>query len=70
MLRATNLVGVRFTRGGRVHYFENAGLDLEVNDEVLVETETGPTTAHVVIAPKQLLFSNVNGTLKRVLNKV
>ena len=64
-----DLVGVRFKRGGRVYYFEGAGLDLEVNDEVIVDTEEGQATARVVIAPRQVLFSEVKGPLKRVISK-
>jgi cell fate regulator YaaT (PSP1 superfamily) len=35
------IVGIRFKRTGRVYYFDPAGIDLEVNDQVVVETSHG-----------------------------
>jgi cell fate regulator YaaT (PSP1 superfamily) len=49
------IVGVRFKRAGRVYYFAPAGIDLEVNDYVVVNTARGLEMGHVVIAPTQVL---------------
>ncbi|GAF87026.1 unnamed protein product, partial [marine sediment metagenome] len=35
------VIGIRFKRAGRVYYFDPAGIDLEVNDHVVVKTARG-----------------------------
>ena len=63
------IVGVRFKRAGRVYYFDPAGVDLEVYDYVVVKTTRGLELGQVVIAPKQVLASEIEGTLKPVVRK-
>jgi len=65
----TDVVGVRFKRAGRIYYFDPAGIDLEVNDHVVVETSRGQEVGCVVIAPKQVLASEVVKPLKSVVRK-
>jgi len=65
----TKTVGVRFKRAGRIYYFDPAGLELEVNDWVIVETTHGLEVARVVISPKQVLASEVEQPLKPVIRK-
>jgi cell fate regulator YaaT (PSP1 superfamily) len=62
-------VGVRFKRAGRIYYFDPAGLELEINDWVVVETTRGLEVARVVITPKQVLSSEVETPLKPVVRK-
>ncbi len=64
-----DVVGVRFQRSGKVYYFAPAGVDTEVNDRVVVETERGHKIGRVVIAPKQVLASELTEPLKPVLRK-
>ena len=64
-----SLVGVRFRRAGEVFYFDSGELDLDVEDEVVVETEKGLELVRVVIAPKQVMYSELEGPLKPVLRK-
>ncbi len=64
-----DVVGVRFQRAGKVYYFNSAGVDMEVNDRVVVDTERGHTIGRVVIAPKQVLASGLTEPLKPVLRK-
>jgi len=64
-----DIVGIRFKTAGKVYYFDPAGIDLEVNDRVVVETSRGLELGHVTIAPRQVAASEVNGTLKPVLRK-
>jgi cell fate regulator YaaT (PSP1 superfamily) len=64
-----DIVGVRFKRAGKVYYFDPAGIDLEANDYVVVETARGLELGQVVIAPKQVLESDVDKPLKRVARK-
>ncbi|MBE9482401.1 MAG: stage 0 sporulation family protein [Chloroflexi bacterium] len=63
------IVGIRFKRAGKVYYFEPAGIDLEVNDYVVVKTSRGLELGRVVISPKQVLASEVTTPLKSILRK-
>jgi len=63
------IVGVRFKRAGKVYYFDPAGIELEVNDYVIVKTSRGLELGHVVIAPRQVLASEVSEPLKAVVRK-
>jgi len=63
------IVGIRFKRGGKVYYFDPAGIELEVNDWVVVKTTHGLESGYVVIAPKQVVDSEVPGPLKPVAHK-
>ncbi len=64
-----DIVGVRFKRAGRVYYFTPAGIDLEVDDYVVVNTGRGMELGRVVIAPKQVLAEEANKPLKSVVRK-
>jgi len=63
------IVGIRFKRAGRVYYFDPAGNDLEINDYVVVKTTRGLELGRVVIAPTQVLASEVTEPLKPVVRK-
>jgi len=63
------IVGVRFKKAGRVYYFDAAGIDLEVNDQVVVETTHGLELGYVVISPKQVLVNEITAPLKPVVRK-
>jgi len=63
------VVGVRFKRASKIYYFDPSGIDLEVNDYVVVETSRGLEVGCVVIAPKQVLASDVVKPLKPVVRK-
>jgi len=63
------IVGVRFKRAGKVYYFDPAGIDLKENDYVVVETTRGLELGQVVIAPQQVLASDVEKPLKPVVRK-
>ena len=63
------IVGIRFKRAGKVYYFDPEGINLEVNDYVVVETVRGLELGQVVIAPKQVLASDVGRPLKPVARK-
>lgn len=65
----TDVVGVRFKRAGRIYYFDPADVELEVDDYVIVETSRGEELGCVVIAPNQVLESDVVRPLKPVLRK-
>ena len=61
------VVGIRFQRAGRVYYFTPAGLDPKVGDHVVAETERGLKIGRVVIAPKQVMASQLTEPLKPLL---
>ena len=63
------IVGVRFRRAGKVYYFDPAGIDLQINDGVIVETSRGLELGRVVIAPRQVLASEVKEPLKPIMRK-
>jgi cell fate regulator YaaT (PSP1 superfamily) len=63
------IVGVRFRRAGKVYYFDPAGINLEINDSVIVETGRGLELGRVVIAPGQVMANETEGTLKPVHRK-
>jgi cell fate regulator YaaT (PSP1 superfamily) len=63
------IVGIRFKRAGRVYYFDPAGIDLEINDCVVVQTSQGLELGHVVISPKQVLASEVSTPVIPVVRK-
>lgn len=63
------IVGVRFKKAGKVYYFDPAGIELEVNDYVVVETARGLEMGYVVISPKQVLVSEITTPLKPIVRK-
>ena len=66
----SKVIGVRFNRSGKVHYFDPGDLQVTTSDLVVVTTEYGTETAQVVIAPHQVAYSELNEPLKIVLRKL
>jgi len=64
-----NIAGVRFQRLSKVYYFDPAGLDLKVNDRVVVETTWGLELGQVVIAPREVAENEITEPLKPVIRK-
>ncbi|OGO37173.1 MAG: stage 0 sporulation family protein [Chloroflexi bacterium RBG_16_57_8] len=64
-----NIVGVRFKRASKVYHFDPSGLDLNVNDYVVVETARGLDLGQVVIAPKEVEAAEGSEPLKPVVRK-
>jgi len=65
-----NLVGVRFKSHGRVYFFDPVNMDLDLGERVLVDTDEGPKEGQVVITPRQVLYSELQGHQKPVLQRV
>lgn len=65
----TEIVGIRFKKAGKVYYFDPAGIDLKVDDHIVVETTRGIELGYVVIAPKQVLVNEITTPLKSVIRK-
>ncbi len=61
------VVGVRFKEAGRVFYFDASGFELELGQYVVVQTPQGSEVAKVVIAPDQVVASEIDEPLSSVL---
>ncbi len=64
-----DIVGVRFKKAGKVYYFDPAGIEIQPNDYVVVETTCGAQLGQVVITPKQVVASELENPLKPLLRK-
>ena len=64
------IVGVRFSRSGRVHYCDAAQVVVSVGDQVEVDTDDGPREATVTIGSGQVVHSDLRGPLPSVLRGV
>lgn len=60
-------VGVRFKEAGKIYYFDARGFELVVGNYVVVETSHGQEVGRVVIAPDQVIASEIKETLKPIL---
>ena len=60
-------VGVRFKEAGKVYYFDAAEHALDVGSYVVVDTSHGLEIGRVVVAPDQVLASEIKETLKPIM---
>ncbi|MFA8439001.1 stage 0 sporulation family protein [Pueribacillus sp. YX66] len=61
------IVGVRFKTAGKIYYFDPAGLNIEKNDHVIVETARGIEIGKVVIEKRKVNENDIVLPLKRVI---
>jgi cell fate regulator YaaT (PSP1 superfamily) len=61
------VVGVRFREAGKLYYFDGSGHELPVGTYVVVETSHGQEIGRVVVAPDQVLSSEIKEPLKPVI---
>ena len=61
------VVGVRFSRSGRVHYCDASQVVAGVGDQVEVETDDGPRQANVIVGSGQVAHSDLRGPLPKLL---
>lgn len=64
------LAGVQFKPSDKVQYFDARDINLTVGARVIVETWGGEREGMVVIAPGQVLRSDLRGPLNPILRKV
>ncbi len=64
-----DIVGIRFNQAGKIYYFDPNEISLELGDCVVVETNRGKELGKVVIAPKQVLSSDITEPLKPIIRK-
>jgi len=63
------IVGVRFKKNGKIYYFNPSGLQLNVSDQVIVETSRGLEFGTVVMPASEISESELASELKDVLRK-
>ena len=63
------IVGVRFKKCGKIYYFAPQGLDLNIHDNVIVETARGLEYGEIVLGPKEVPEEDLVCPLKDVLRK-
>ncbi len=63
------VVGLRFTRAGKVQYFDPGEESFALSEYAIVESDRGLETGHVVIAPSQVLMQKTKGPLPKVMRK-
>lgn len=63
------IVGVRFKRAGKLYYYDAAGLELKVRDWIVARTEHGLELGYVIIAPKQVLESQLGEPITPIERK-
>lgn len=65
----SSVIGVRFSEVGKIYYFDPGNLEIELNDEVVVETVRGLEFGEVVISARELKEKEIVKPLKKVLRK-
>lgn len=65
----SEVVGIRFHQAGKIYYFDAAGIPVQLNDSVIVDTNRGQELGQVVISPGQVLSANIAEPLKPVIRK-
>ena len=63
----TKVVGVRFKEQGKTYYFNPNGLDIKLDDKVIVETVRGLEFGTVSLADKEVDEENFQNPLKNVI---
>jgi cell fate regulator YaaT (PSP1 superfamily) len=63
------IIGIRFKSAGRIYYFDPEGLNLEVDDCVVVNTTRGLELGYVAKVPKEVADDEVSRPLKTVVRK-
>ena len=64
---ANTVVGIRFKAVGKKYYFDPAGLDVKIHDNVIVETIRGVELGEVIEEAKVIDDSEVISTLKPLI---
>ena len=62
-----NVIGVRFRRAGKIYYFDPAGLEIKLGDNVIVETARGIEYGNVVLGIREIEDDMIVQPLKPVI---
>lgn len=49
------VIGVRFKKAGRIHFYNPSTFDIEKGDTVIIDTPRGPEYGKVVISPREIV---------------
>lgn len=63
------VIGVRFKEVGKVYYFDPNGAELNIGDEVIVETSRGVECGKVAMSNKDISEDKVTPPLKKIIRK-
>ena len=61
------VVGVRFKKAGKIYYFDPDGIDIKMDDNVIVETARGIEFGQIVVPPKEVKEDEIVSPLKKVI---
>lgn len=64
------ITGIKFDEWGKTYDFDSDGMELEISDKVVVETEEGLAFGTVRTAPSEQSHQKPGGNLKKVIRKV
>ncbi len=65
----TEIIGIRFKKGGKVYYFSPKNLKFEVSDHAIVETARGVECGEVVMKNRMIDDAEIVAPLKEVIRK-
>ena len=63
------IVGVRFKQAAQIYYFDPADMELQIGDDVVVETARGLSMGKVAVPPKDVSTEEVSDPLKSVVRQ-
>ena len=55
MRKLQKVIGVRFKKAGRIHFYNPSTFDIEKGDTVIIDTPRGPEYGQVVISPREIV---------------
>jgi len=61
------VVGVRFKRAGKIYYFDPAEFEINIDDNVIVETARGIEFGHAVVGIREVNDEDIVAPLKKVI---
>lgn len=63
------IVGIMFRGNDMVHYYDPAGIPMDVGDKVVCRVDAGMEMAEVVVHPIELNESDISAPLNRIIRK-
>lgn len=63
------VVGIRFKKAGKIYYFAPSGIELHLDDGVIVETARGMEYGYVALLPREVERSADDGELKPIIRR-
>ena len=66
-VQKVQVIGVRFRDNGKIYYFSAEGFEVEVGNNVIVETARGVEYGKVVLGKREIDEEKIVSTLKPVI---